>query len=70
MPFDLTFKLLKMVPTQKQSHPSKYFTDLARLEQLGPLLWPKVPSVDFSRPFVRENKTTRRKRMIEIQDYC
>jgi hypothetical protein len=29
--------------------------------QLGPLVWPKAPSVDFLRHFVRENKTNGRK---------
>jgi hypothetical protein len=29
----------------------------------------KRPSVDFSRHFVRENKQTEEKRMIEMQDY-
>jgi len=33
-----------------------------RRMKLGPLVWPKAPSVDFKRHFVRENKTNGRKK--------
>jgi hypothetical protein len=33
--------------------------------KLGPLVWPKAPSVDFLRHFVRENKRNKTKKIDE-----
>jgi len=42
----------------------------SKIWPLGPLVWPKAPSVDFSRHFVRENKRkTKEKKNTKMQDY-